>query len=80
MKFYGYENTKINRILGIPIGGKWVKIGFFKFVYLWCLLYWVRIEIRNIIVYERYYNSNLMCKIFGHKPPVYAKKRVVLTR
>lgn len=34
MKFYGYKNTKINRLLGDTTHGEWVKVSLIRYVFL----------------------------------------------
>ncbi|MCP4650419.1 MAG: hypothetical protein GY853_10120 [PVC group bacterium] len=34
MKYYGYKNDKINRLLGDTTHGEWVRISFFRYMIL----------------------------------------------
>ena len=34
MKFYGYKNDKINRLLGNTTDGEWVRVSLLRYVFL----------------------------------------------
>ena len=31
MKFYGYQNSKVNRLIGATTGGNWKQVSFMRF-------------------------------------------------
>lgn len=44
MKFYGYKNTKTNRLLGDTLHGEWVRVSFVRFVFLFLFRYMTKVE------------------------------------
>lgn len=44
MKYYGYKNTKINRLLGDTMNGEWVRVSFMRYIFLWMFRYMTKIE------------------------------------
>ena len=44
MKFYGYKNTKINRLLGNTTDGEWVEVSPFRYIFLLLFGYMVKRE------------------------------------
>lgn len=47
MMFYGYKNTKINRLMGIKEGGEWVRVSFIRYVLLKMFGYMTKTERRT---------------------------------
>jgi len=44
MKFYGYKNTKINRLLGDTENGEWVEVSLVRFLFLFIFRYITKVE------------------------------------
>jgi hypothetical protein len=44
MKYYGYKNTKVNRLLGDTTHGEWVRVSFIRYIFLYLFGWMVKKE------------------------------------
>jgi hypothetical protein len=47
MKFYGYQNRKINCLFGTLDGGQWIEINLFKYLWLKINGYMTKCKLKN---------------------------------